>query len=120
MVSDCEIELAEEFRPLGLAVHQELSGGEVFQFFVVHDDIYGRSRAFQVMMPAGECLKDHQKLLIVSVIVQLCSSKGAGCQVWVLWAQVQWRKQWRDGGELQRWTRGPSEIREWGINKNLA
>ena len=41
MVSDCEIELAEEFRPLGLAACQELSGGEVFQIFVVRDNIYG-------------------------------------------------------------------------------
>ena len=50
----------------------------VFLVFVVHDDIYGRSEAFQVMMPAGEHLKDCQELLIMSVIVQLRSGKGAG------------------------------------------
>ena len=75
---DCEIELAEEFRPSGLAAHQELSSGEVFQVFVVRDDTYGGGGAFQVMMPGGECLKDHQELLIVSIVVQLHSSKDGG------------------------------------------
>ena len=74
---DCEIELAEEFQPSGLAACQELSGEEVFQVFVVYHDIYERSRTFQIMTPAGECLKDHQELLIMSIVVQLCSGKGA-------------------------------------------
>ena len=78
MVSDCKIELAEEFRPLGLVARQKLSGGEVFQIFVVYDDIYGGSGAFQVMPPGGECLKDHQELLIMSIVVQLRSGKGVG------------------------------------------
>ena len=77
-VSDCKIELAEEFRPSSLAVCQELGGGEVFQVFVVRDDIYGGGRAFQVMAPGGECLKDHQELLIMSIVVQLHSGKGVG------------------------------------------
>ena len=74
----CKIELAKEFRPSGLAARQELSGGEVFQVFVVCDDIYGGGGAFQVVVPGGECLKDHQELLIVNIIVQLCSGKGVG------------------------------------------
>ena len=62
-----QIELAEEF-----------SGGEVFQVLVVHDNIYGGSRAFQVMTPGGEHIKDCQELLIMSIVVQLHSGKGAG------------------------------------------
>ena len=30
------------------------------------------------MMPGGECLKYHQELLIMSVVVQLCSGEGVG------------------------------------------
>ena len=57
---------------------QELNGEEVFQVLVVCDNIYWKSRAFQVVMLGGEHLKDCQELLIVSVIVQLHSSKGVG------------------------------------------
>ena len=59
-------------------MHLELSSGEVFQVFVVRDNIYGEGGAFQVMTPGGECLKDCQELLIVSIVVQLRSSEGAG------------------------------------------
>ena len=45
---------------------------------MVCDNIYGRSGALQVITPGGECLKDHQELLIVSVVVQLHFSEGAG------------------------------------------
>ena len=45
---------------------------------MVHDDIHGRGRAPQVMTPGGECLKNCQELLIVSILVQLHSGKGAG------------------------------------------
>ena len=51
---------------------------EVFQIFVVRDNIYGGGRAFQVMSPGGECLEDRQELLVVSIIVQLRSREGAG------------------------------------------
>ena len=59
-------------------MRQELSGGEVFQIFVVRDNIYGGGGAFQVMSPGGECLKDHQELLVMSIVVQLRSGEGAG------------------------------------------
>ena len=45
---------------------------------MVRDDIYGGGGAFQVITPGGECLKDRQELLIMSVVVQLRSGEGAG------------------------------------------
>ena len=60
MVPDCQIELTEEFRPVGLVAYQELGGREIFQIFVVRDDVYGLCGAFQIMVPVAECLKDCQ------------------------------------------------------------
>ena len=45
---------------------------------MVRDDIYRGGGAFQVMTSGGKCLTDHQELLIVSIVVQLCFSNGAG------------------------------------------
>ena len=47
---------------------------------MVSDDINKRGRAFKVMMPVPECLKDGKEFLIVGVIVQLWSSQGPGVE----------------------------------------
>jgi len=45
---------------------------------VIHDDIYRRGGAFEVVVPVPECLEDGEEFLIVGVIVQLRSSQGPG------------------------------------------
>jgi len=45
---------------------------------VVHDNVYWRGRAFEVVAPILECFKDSKQFLVVGVVVQLWSSQGPG------------------------------------------
>ena len=75
-----KVELREEFRPLGLLVGEDFGGREILQIFVVSDDITRGGRAFKVMAPVPECLKDGKEFLIIGVIVQFWSSQGLGVE----------------------------------------
>jgi hypothetical protein len=47
---------------------------------VIGDHIHQSSAAFQVLMPVFEGLKNHEKFLIMSVIVEFHRIKGAGME----------------------------------------
>ncbi|KIK92060.1 hypothetical protein PAXRUDRAFT_148141, partial [Paxillus rubicundulus Ve08.2h10] len=57
--------------PVGLAVHQDLGGGEILKVFVVHDDI-------NRMAPGVECFVDGKEFFVMGVIVGFRSSEGPG------------------------------------------
>jgi hypothetical protein len=44
---------------------------------VIGDHIHQSSAAFQVLMPVFEDLKNREKFLVMSVIVEFCGIKGA-------------------------------------------
>ena len=54
---------------------EDFSCREVFEVFVVSDDIDWIAGAFQIMSPGLECFKNGQEFFVVCVIVQLCSMK---------------------------------------------
>jgi hypothetical protein len=47
---------------------------------VISDHVHRSSAAFQVLMPVFEGLKDREKFLVVSVVVEFCRIKGAGME----------------------------------------
>ncbi len=66
---DDEVELGKEFRPPHLAVVQKLSCGEIFEIFVVGDDVNGSHGTFKVVAPNVECFVDSEELLVVDIVV---------------------------------------------------
>ncbi len=69
MEADNEVELGKEFRPLRLVAVQKLSCGEIFEIFVVGDDINGSCGTFKVVAPNAEHFIDSKELLVVDVVV---------------------------------------------------
>jgi hypothetical protein len=47
---------------------------------VISDHVHWSSAAFQVLMPVFEGLKDHEKFLVMSVIVEFRGIKGVGTE----------------------------------------
>ena len=67
--ADDEVELEKEFRSWCLAVVQKLSCGEIFEIFVVSDDINGSCGTFKVVAPNVEHFVDSKELLVVDIVV---------------------------------------------------
>ena len=66
---DDEVELGKEFRPPHLAVVEKRSCGEIFETFVVSNDVNGSHRTFKVVVPNTECLINSEELLVMDVVV---------------------------------------------------
>jgi hypothetical protein len=45
MEMDDEIEMMQEFRPVGLTTGEEFGGGEILKVLVIHNDVYRLGRA---------------------------------------------------------------------------
>ncbi len=67
--ADNEVELGKEFRPPHLAAVQKLGCGEIFEIFVVGDDVNGSHGTFEVVTPNAERFVDSKELLVMNVIV---------------------------------------------------
>ncbi|KIM50337.1 hypothetical protein SCLCIDRAFT_145784, partial [Scleroderma citrinum Foug A] len=63
--------------PSGLLTSENLRGREIFEIFVVDDNIHRGGRALQVVLPGFEGLENSEELLVMCVIVQLRRSEGA-------------------------------------------
>ena len=70
--------MAEVFRPSRLATVQEFCGGEVFQIFVVGNNIDGGSGTFKVVTPDAERFEDSEEFFVMDVIVEFGRREGAG------------------------------------------
>ena len=68
--------MAEVLRPPDLAPSKYFSRREVFQIFVVGDNVNGEVRAFEIVPPLGEGVEDGQELFIVSVVVEFRASES--------------------------------------------
>ena len=55
---DDEVELQQIFGPTDLSSSEEFGGCEIFEIFVVGDDVNWRSRTFEVVSPNFEGFKD--------------------------------------------------------------
>ncbi len=67
--ADDVVKLGKKFRPPCLAAVQKLSCGEIFEIFVVGNDINGSRRTFEVVAPNAECFIDSEELLVMDVVV---------------------------------------------------
>ncbi len=66
---DDEVKLGKEFRPPRLAAVQKLSCGEIFEIFVVGNDVNGSQGTFEIVVPNAEHFVDSEELLVVDVVV---------------------------------------------------
>ena len=67
--ADNEVKLREEFRPPHLVAVQKLGRGEIFEIFVVGNNVNGSHGTFEVVVPNVECFVDSKELLVMDVIV---------------------------------------------------
>ena len=74
---DSQVELGKVFRPSSLMSGKLLCSGKVFKVLMVSENIDGKGRSLEVMTPNRECSKDSKQFLVVGVIVELGSRKGA-------------------------------------------
>jgi len=77
MVADQVVEPREVLRPTDLAMHELLGGCKVLEVFVIGEHEYDVCRAFQVVAPLSEGLKDSKQLLDVDLVVELCRLHAA-------------------------------------------
>ena len=67
--ADDEVELGKEFRPPCLAAVQKLSCGEIFEIFVVGDNVNGSCGTFKVVALNVKHFVDSEELLVMDVVV---------------------------------------------------
>jgi len=56
---------------MDLAMDKLFGGHEVLEVLVIGEDAYNMCRAFQVVVPLSEGLKDGEQLLVIDLIVEL-------------------------------------------------
>src|SRR5882724_10320173 len=109
-VADQVVEPREVLRPMDLATCELLGGCKVLEVLVIGEHEYDMSRAFQVVTPLLEGLKDDEQLFVVDLIVELCRLHAAGVECdWVDVAIV--------GGDL-RDDRSDRIVRSISFNNN--
>ena len=74
---DSQVELGKVFRPSSLMSGKLLCSGKVLEVLMVSEHINGKGRSLEIMTPNRECSKDSKQFLVVSVIVEFGSRKGA-------------------------------------------
>jgi hypothetical protein len=63
-----------------LAAVENLGSSEVLQILVIHDDIYWKLRAIQVVSPDSEGFKDGKEFFVMDIVVQFHRVEGAGVE----------------------------------------
>ena len=54
---------------MGLSLRQDFGSREVFEVFVVCDDVNWGQSSFEIVAPGLECFEDGQELLVMYIIV---------------------------------------------------
>ena len=72
MIANQVIESREVGWPMDLVTSELLGGCKVFEVLVIGEHEYNMSRAFQVVTPLSEGLKDGEQLFVIDLIVELC------------------------------------------------
>jgi hypothetical protein len=69
--------MAKVFGPAYLPTGKDLSRGKVFQILVVRDNVDSERGTLEIMTPMSKAIKNSEEFLIVRVIVEFRSGKGA-------------------------------------------
>jgi len=75
---DDKIELGEVLRPPRLPLGQYLGSRKILKVLMIHNNVDGIGRTFQIVPPNLESFKDGKQFLVMCVIVQLCCSESVG------------------------------------------
>ena len=67
--SNDKVELGEVLRPPRLPPGQYLSSKKILKVLMIHNNVNGIDRTFQIVLPNLESFKDGQQFLIMCVIV---------------------------------------------------
>ena len=65
---------------MGLSSGKDLGRGEVLKVLMIRDHINQSTRAFEVVSPDTESIKDRQQFFVVSVIVEFQRTESAGIE----------------------------------------
>ena len=74
---DDKVELEKILRPPHLPLGQYLSSRKILKVLIIHNNVDGIDRTFQIVPPNLESFEDDKQFLIMCVVVQLCHSKSA-------------------------------------------
>jgi len=72
---DDKVELGKVLRPLCLPLGQYLGSRKILKVLMIHNNIDGIDRTFQIVPPNLESFKDGKQFLVICVVVQLCHSE---------------------------------------------
>jgi len=75
--SDDKIELGKVLRPPHLPLDQYFGSRKILKVLMIHNNIDGIGRTFQIVPPNLESFKDGKQFLVMCVIVQLRRSESA-------------------------------------------
>ena len=74
--SDDKVELGEVLRPPCLPPGQYLGSREILKVLMIHNNVDGIDRTFQIVSPNLESFEDSKQFLIMYVVVQLHRSES--------------------------------------------
>jgi len=74
--SDNKVELGEVLRPPCLSLGQYLGSKKILKVLIIHNNVNGIGRTFQIVLPNLESFEDGKQFLVMYVVVQLCCSKS--------------------------------------------
>ena len=60
---------------MSLSLGEQFRSAEVFQIFVVGDDIYWRGRTLEIVSPTLESFKNCHELFVVDIVIELGTSE---------------------------------------------
>ena len=74
---DNKVKLGKVLRLLRLPLGHYLGGRKILKVFMIHNNVDGIGRTFQIVPPNLESFKDGKQFLVMCVVVQLCHSESA-------------------------------------------
>jgi len=74
--SDNKVELGEVLGPPCLPLGQYLGSKKILKVLMIHNNVNGIGRTFQIVPPNLESFEDDKQFLVMYVVVQLCCSKS--------------------------------------------
>ena len=74
---DDKVELGKILGPLHLPLGQYLGSRKILKVLIIHNNVNGIGRTFQIVLPNLESFKDGKQFLVMCVVVQLCRSESA-------------------------------------------
>ena len=74
---DDKVELGKVLGPPRLPPGQYLGGRKILKVFMIHNNVDGIGRTFQIVPPNLESFEDSKQFLVMCVVVQICRSESA-------------------------------------------